>query len=61
MTPVPLDPVTRHCLLLLVHDELVAATAARLADGAPPRALAELVARRAAALTEQLGQATADR
>lgn len=56
MTPVPLDQTTRHCLLLLVHDELVRAVAARLAEGVPPEALTELVAARAAVLATQLDQ-----
>jgi hypothetical protein len=47
----PLDPVTRECLLLLVHDELVRAVTDHLAAGTPADALDELVARRAAALT----------
>lgn len=62
MTPrPPLDPVARHCLLLLLHDELVRATAARLAEGAAPDALAELIAERVASLTEQPDQTTIDR
>lgn len=57
----PLDPVTRQCLLLLVHDELVRATAARLAAGTPASALSDLITARTAALAEQLDQTTIDR
>jgi hypothetical protein len=59
--PPPLDPIARHCLLLLLHDELVRATADHLAEGTAPDALAELIADRVASLTEQLDQTTIDR